>query len=46
VLTPVELDVAIQAGTYLKWLSLTIPGYGGTIVMKKLVLRLIIQEQS
>jgi hypothetical protein len=34
-LTVVEAEVAHLAANYLKWLSIGIPGYGGTVLIKK-----------
>ena len=32
-----EAEVAHLAANYLKWLSIGIPGYGGTVLIKKYV---------
>jgi hypothetical protein len=37
-LTVVEAEVAHLAANYLKWLSIGIPGYGGTVLIKKYVI--------
>jgi MATE family multidrug resistance protein len=34
----VEAEVAHLAANYLKWLSIGIPGYGGTVLIKKYVI--------
>ena len=37
-LTSTEAEVAHLAANYLKWLSIGIPGYGGTVLIKKYVI--------
>jgi len=37
-LMSVEAEVAHLAANYLKWLSIGIPGYGGTVLIKKYVI--------
>jgi len=45
-LTSAEAEVAHLAANYLKWLSIGIPGYGGTVLIKKYVISLPLVKRA